>query len=74
MKNSEEKGKRVKKCDKATAMLLCLFLGIFGAHKFYERKIRWGVLYLCTGGLLVVGMLYDFVMILCRSDPYYVRY
>jgi TM2 domain-containing membrane protein YozV len=32
--------------DKAVAILLCLFLGAFGAHKFYLGEPGWGLLYL----------------------------
>ncbi len=39
--------------------LLCLFLGLFGAHKFYLNRPVLGVIYLFTGGLLVVGWIYD---------------
>ena len=34
---------------------ICLFLGIFGVHKFRERKIGIGILYLCTMGLFGIG-------------------
>ena len=27
-----------KQCDKWIALLLCIFLGVFGGHKFYEGK------------------------------------
>lgn len=42
---------------------LCMFLGIFGAHKFYERKIGIGFLYLFTLGFLGIGWLIDIVKI-----------
>lgn len=41
------------------AYLWWLFLGAFGAHKFYLGRPGWGVLYACTLGLLWVGLLYD---------------
>ena len=43
-------GARAK--NKWTAFVLCLLLGYFGAHKFYEGKVGMGVLYLFTLGLL----------------------
>lgn len=45
------------------ALLLCVFLGLFGAHRFYLR--RWGtaVLYLFTAGLLGLGWIYDIVVL-----------
>jgi TM2 domain-containing membrane protein YozV len=42
------------------AWILLTFLGIFGIHRFYIGKVLTGVLYLLTGGLLLVGVLYDF--------------
>ena len=42
------------------AWLLLTFLGIFGIHRFYLGKWLTGLLYLCTGGLLLVGVIYDY--------------
>ncbi len=61
-----------KKCDKWVALLLCVFLGYFGAHKFYENKSGLGILYLFTFGLCGIGVIVDFIIILCRPNPYYV--
>jgi len=41
--------------------ILLSFLGLFGVHRFYMGKIFTGLLYLCTGGLFLVGYLYDFI-------------
>ncbi|QDU96014.1 NINE protein [Lignipirellula cremea] len=38
--------------------LLC-FLGPLGIHRFYLGKPMTGVLYLLTGGLVGIGLLYD---------------
>lgn len=46
------------------SLLLCLFLGNFGAHKFYEGNIGMGVLYLFTFGLLGIGTLVDLIKII----------
>ncbi len=54
------------------ALCLCLFLGVFGAHKFYEGKAGLGVLYLLTCGLLGIGVVIDFITILFRPNPYFV--
>lgn len=39
--------------------LLCLFFGMFGAHKFYNKNIKMGIIYLCTLGLFGLGWIYD---------------
>lgn len=41
--------------------VLLTFLGAFGVHRFYMGKIFTGLLYLCTLGLLGLGVLYDFL-------------
>jgi len=42
------------------AWLLLTFLGVFGIHRFYLGKWLTGILYLCTGGLFLLGILYDY--------------
>lgn len=46
------------------ALLLCIFLGFFGAHRFYVGRIWLGLLYFFTIGLLGVGWLVDIVLLL----------
>lgn len=58
--------------NKWVALLLCLFLGFFGGHKFYEGKIGMGVIYLLTGGLFTIGAIIDFLILLFKPNPYYV--
>lgn len=48
-----------------TALLLCLFLGTFGVHRFYVGKIKTGILMLLTGGGLVIWTLVDLIRIAC---------
>jgi TM2 domain-containing membrane protein YozV len=43
----------------STGWVLLLLVGIFGAHRFYIGKWGTGLLYLCTGGLCGLGVLYD---------------
>ena len=58
--------------DKWVAFLLCFFLGTIGIHKFYEGKIGMGILYLFTFGLFGIGWFVDWIIILCKPNPYYV--
>lgn len=60
--------------NKWVAFFLCLFLGYLGAHKFYEAKAGMGILYIFTGGLFGIGWFIDLISILCKPNPYYVRY
>lgn len=46
--------------DYTIAWILLTFLGIFGIHRFYLEKWITGILYLLTGGLFLLGVLYDF--------------
>lgn len=58
--------------NKWVAFFLCLFLGYFGAHKFYEGRIIMGILYLCTCGLCGFGWLVDCIILLLKPNPYFV--
>ncbi len=40
--------------------VLLTFVGIFGIHRFYLGKWLTGLLWLLTGGLLLLGVLYDY--------------
>ena len=62
----------VKKCNKWVSFFLCLFLGMFGAHKFYEGRTGKGILYLLTLGLFGIGWLIDTVTLLFKPNPYFV--
>lgn len=60
-----------KRKNKWVAFVLCLFLGCVGAHKFYEGKVGMGILYICTCGLLGIGVFVDLIRILTKPNPYY---
>ncbi|OQY59375.1 MAG: hypothetical protein B6245_07025 [Desulfobacteraceae bacterium 4572_88] len=46
--------------DYNTAWILLTFLGVLGIHRFYLGKWFTGVLYLLTGGIVGIGVIYDF--------------
>lgn len=53
--------------SRITALLLCLFLGYLGAHRFYVGKIGTGFVWLITFGVFGVGMIVDLVMIMAGT-------
>lgn len=59
--------------NKWVALLLCIFLGYLGAHKFYEGKAGTGILYIFTVGLFGIGWFIDCINLLCKPNPYFVR-
>lgn len=65
-------GYRGQPRNKWVALILCIFLGMFGAHKFYENKIGMGILYLFTVGLFGIGWVIDIIAILAKPSIYYV--
>ncbi len=46
--------------DYNIAWILLTFLGVFGIHRFYQGKWISGILYFITGGVFLVGVIYDF--------------
>ncbi len=50
-----------------TALLLCVFGGGLGLHRFYVGKIGTGILYLLTGGGYGLGWLIDLIVIACGN-------
>jgi len=51
---------RTGRYDYSVAWVLLTFLGIFGIHRFYMGKWFTGILYLLTGGLFLIGYIYDY--------------
>lgn len=49
------------------AILLWVFLGAIGIHRFYLGYVGMGVLYLLTGGLCGIGWIIDGIMLLTGS-------
>lgn len=42
------------------AWILLTFLGFFGIHRFYLGKWITGIIYLLTGGIFLLGIIYDY--------------
>lgn len=60
----DTQGRPASPKSRLAATLLCFFLGVLGIHRFYVGKIGTGIVWLLTGGLLGIGALVDFIMIL----------
>ncbi len=59
--------------NKWVALILCVFFGVFGVHRFYERKIITGFIFLFSFGILGFGWLFDIIRILTKPNPYRVK-
>lgn len=49
--------------SKTVALLLCIFLGGLGVHRFYVGKIGTGIVWLLTGGVFGIGWIVDIIQI-----------
>ena len=49
------------------ALLLAIFLGVFGVHRFYVGKAGTGILMLLTAGGFLIWLLIDIIMIAIGS-------
>lgn len=49
--------------SKIAVLILCIFLGYLGIHRFYAGKVGTGIIWLFTGGCFFVGWIYDIIKI-----------
>ncbi len=61
MDRSADRRYQEGKVDYNIAWILMAFLGIFGVHRFYQGKWITGLLYLISGGLFLIGLIYDYL-------------
>lgn len=66
-KMAEVEADQISEKEWMPTLLLCLFLGLVGGHRFYVGKVGTGILWLFTGGFFAVGALYDLYKIITNS-------
>ena len=60
------KKEEMSSCDRKTALLLSIFLGVVGAHQFYAGKPLKGVMMICSlGGLGIWWMVNTYQLLTC---------
>ncbi len=60
MQQSADETFAIGPLDYNLAWILLTFLGLFGVHRFYQQKWLSGLIYLLTGGVFLLGIIYDY--------------
>ncbi len=68
IQNEVSKNNKPHNFSKKVDLILCIFLGYLGIHKFYEGNIGMGFLYMVTGGLVGIGWIVDIIRIVRMPD------
>jgi len=50
--------------SRLSALFLCIWLGMFGAHRFYVGKTGTGIVWFLTFGCFFIGYIVDLILIL----------
>ena len=56
-----EEYKNIKPIKSKSKFVLIALLGVFGIHKFLEKKYILGIIYLLTFGIFGIGVIYDLI-------------
>lgn len=59
--------------NKWVSLLLCVFFGWLGIHRFYEGKPITGLIYLFTLGIFGIGWIVDIIRLVFKPNPYRVK-
>ena len=49
---------------RSTALILCLFLGVFGIHRMYVGRVKSGLLMFLTGGFFWIGWIGELCLLI----------
>ena len=61
------KRSEISPCSRSITLLLCFFIGYFGAHRFYTGKIGTAFIMIATLGGLGIWVIIDLAMILTAN-------
>ena len=58
----------MKSTGVAYLLWCCCFIGLFGIHRFYNGKWITGLIWVFTGGLLLIGQIVDLFLIPAMTE------